>query len=162
LEQVPEFDAVIVPVGGGGLLAGVLTVLRSLRPEVLVIGVEPENAACFTQALQHGGPVKVKTSVTLADGLAVAEAGRLTYANAAPWVDDVVTVSEEEIGEAIAVLAREEGAVVEGAGAAGLAALLKLPSLSGKRVVLPLTGGNVDAQVHARVLSEHRVAGAFA
>jgi len=159
LEQVPDFDVVIVPVGGGGLLAGVLTVLRSLRPEVQVIGVEPENAACFTKALQHGGPVKVKTSATLADGLAVAEAGRVTYANAAPWVDDVVTVSEEELGEAIAVLAREEGAVVEGAGAAGLAALLsgKVPSLSGKRVVLPLTGGNIDAQVHARVVGEYRV-----
>lgn len=158
LEQLPEFDAVVVPVGGGGLLAGVVTVLRSLRPSVQVIGVEPVNAACFTNALQHGGPVKVKTKVTLADGLAVAEAGRLTYANAAPWVDDVVTVSEAEIGEAIAVLAREEGAVVEGAGAASLAALLsgKLPSLSSKRVVLSLTGGNIDAAVHARVVGEWR------
>jgi threonine dehydratase len=159
LEQLPEFDAVVVPVGGGGLLAGVVTVLRSLRPSVQVIGVEPVNAACFTNALQHGGPVKVKTKVTLADGLAVAEAGRLTYANAAPWVDDVVTVSEAEIGEAIAVLAREEGAVVEGAGAASLAALLsgKVPSLGGKRVVLPLTGGNIDAVVHERAVTEHQV-----
>lgn len=159
LEQVSDFDAVVVPVGGGGLLAGVVTVLRSLRPEVQVIGVEPEHAACFSKALQHGGPVKVKTAATLADGLAVAEAGRLTYANAAPWVDDVVKVSEEEIGEAIAVLAQEEGAVVEGAGAASLAALLsgKVPALSGKRVVLPLTGGNVDAQVHARVVGNYRV-----
>jgi threonine dehydratase len=74
-------------------------------------------------------------------------------------VDDVVTVSEAEIGEAIAVLAREEGAVVEGAGAASLAALLsgKVPSLGGKRVVLPLTGGNIDAVVHARVVTEHQV-----
>jgi threonine dehydratase len=159
LGQVPDFDAVVVPVGGGGLLAGVVTVLRALRPQVQVIGVEPERAACFTQALYSGGPVRVQTSTTLADGLAVAEAGRVTYANAAPWVDDVVTVSEEELGEAIAVLAETEGAVVEGAGAASLAALLsgKVPSLSGKRVVLPLTGGNIDAEVHKRVVGERRL-----
>jgi threonine dehydratase len=159
LEQVPAFDAVVVPVGGGGLIAGVITVLRALRPHVRVIGVEPQNAACFSHALQQGGPVRVKTSPTLADGLAVAEAGRVTYAHAAQWVDEVVTVNEHELAEAIAVLAQEDGATVEGAGAAPLAALLsgKLPSLAGKRVVLPLTGGNIDAQVHARVLTEHRL-----
>lgn len=158
LGQVGEFDAVVVPVGGGGLLAGVVTVLRALRPNVQVIGVEPEHAACFSQALQQGGPVKVKTSATLADGLAVAEAGKLTYSQAVSWVDDVVTVNEGELSEAIAALAEVDGAVVEGAGAAPLAALLsgKLPSLTGKRVVLPLTGGNIDAQVHVRVVETYR------
>jgi len=158
LGQVPDFDAVLVPVGGGGLLAGVVTVLRALKPEVQVIGVEPVNAACFSQALHHGGPVRVPTTATLADGLAVAEAGKVTYANAAPWVDDLVTVSEDELGEAIAVLAETEGAVVEGAGAAPLAALLsgKLPSLGGKRVVLPLTGGNIDSQVHAGLVERYQ------
>jgi threonine dehydratase len=156
LGQVPDFDAVIVPVGGGGLLAGVVTVLRALKPGVQVIGVEPENAACFSSALQAGGPVRVKTTTTLADGLAVAEAGGVTYAHAAHRVDEVVTVNEAELGEAIATLAEVDGAVVEGAGAAPLAALLsgKLSSLAGKRVVLPLTGGNIDAQVHARVVEK--------
>lgn len=156
--QVPNFDAIVVPVGGGGLLAGVVAVLRALKPEVQVIGVEPENAACFSQALHHGGPVRVRTSSTLADGLAVAEAGRLTYANAAPWVDDLVTVSESELAAAIAALNEQDGVVVEGAGAAPLAALLsgKLPYLSDKRVVLPLSGGNIDPQVHKRVLAESR------
>lgn len=155
LGQVPDLDAVVVPVGGGGLLAGVVTVLRSLRPKVRVIGVEPENAACFSAAFRCGQPVRVSTRSSLADGLAVAEAGRTTFANAVRYVDEVVTVTEAELGEAIATLAEVEGAVVEGAGAASLAALLsgKLPSLVGKRVVLPLTGGNIDATVHQQLVA---------
>lgn len=154
LEQVPDVEAVVVPVGGGGLLAGVVTVLRTLRPDVQIIGVEPENAANFSAAVRAKKPVRVSTQATLADGLAVAEIGRLTYSVAADWVDRVVTVSEEELGEAIAALAVVERAVVEGAGAAGLAALLsgKLPELTGKRVVLPLTGGNINPVVHQQIV----------
>jgi threonine dehydratase len=155
IEQVPQLDAILVPVGGGGLLAGVATVLRAVKPEVTVIGIEPERAACFCGALEQSKPVRIKTGATLADGLAVAEAGSLAFAIAAPWVDRVLTVPEAAIAHAIRLLARIEGAVVEGAGAVGLAALLisgNLPELERKRVVLVVTGGNIDPLVHRRVI----------
>ncbi len=160
LEQVPDMEAVVIPVGGGGLLAGVATVLRALKPDVLIIGVEPENAACFSAGLRAGEPVPVKTRFTLADGLAVAQAGAKTLAIAAPLVDRVVTVKEDALALAILRLAELEKAVVEGAGAAPLAALLseQLPELKGKRVVLPLTGGNIDPLAHSRVVEKGLVA----
>ncbi len=154
LEQVPEFDAILVPVGGGGLLAGIGTVLRTLRPAVSVIGVEPENAACFAGALKEGKAVQVTTSPTLADGLAVAQAGQQAFGIAGPHVDRVVSVSEGAIAKAIRELALTERAVVEGAGAVGLAALLggKLPELANKRVVLLLSGRNIDPLTHRRLV----------
>ena len=154
LEQVPEMDAVIVPVGGGGLLAGVATVLSALKPEVQVIGVEPTNAAAFAAGFSAGAPVRVATRFTLADGLAVAEAGRNTLAIAQPLVHRLVQVEEESLALAMLRLAELEKCVIEGAGAAGLAALLggQLPDLAGRRVVLLLTGGNIDPLAHSRVI----------
>ena len=154
LEQVPDAEAVIVPVGGGGLLAGVATVLSALKPELQVIGVEPENAACFAAGLAAGGPVRVATRATLADGLAVAEAGRNTLAIAQPLVHRLVQVEEESLALAMLRLAELEKCIIEGAGAAGLAALLggHLPDLAGRRVVLLLTGGNIDPLAHSRVI----------
>jgi threonine dehydratase len=156
LEQTPEFDAIVVPVGGGGLLAGVATVVKALRPRVRVIAVEPEHAASFVAAYLHGAPAAATLAPTLADGLAVARMGATTFALAAPLVDDVVTVAEDEIAAAIALLARRAGAVVEGAGAAGLAAVLagKIP---GRSIVLPLCGRNIDPRVHEDVLARQPV-----
>jgi len=154
LEQVPDADAVLVPVGGGGLLAGVATVLRALKPELQIIGVEPANVACFAAGLAAGKPVRVPTKFTLADGLAVAEAGRNALAIARSLVHKLVQVSEEELALAILRLAELEKCIIEGAGAAGLAALLNghLPELKGKKVVLLLTGGNIDPLAHSRVV----------
>lgn len=154
LEQVPDLDAIVVPMGGGGLLAGVATVVKALAPQVQVIAVEPAHAASFTVARNAGRPLRVPVSPTLADGLAVAQVGARTFAQARARVDDVVTVTEEELALAILELAEGENAVVEGAGAAGLAACLsgKLEYLRGKRVVLPLTGRNIDPDVHTRAL----------
>ncbi len=154
LEQVPDADAIIVPVGGGGLLAGVSTVLRSLKPDLQIIGVEPANAACFTAAMAAGQPTRITTRFTLADGLAVAEAGTHTLAIAQPLVDRIVTVGEEALALAILRLAELDKSIIEGAGAAGLAALMSgsLPELAGKRVVLLLTGGNIDPLAHSRVI----------
>ena len=156
LEQVPDLDAIVVPVGGGGLLAGVATVLRTLKPGVTIIGVEPENAACFSAALAADRPVRVSTRFTLADGLAVAQAGRQTLSVAAPLVNRFITVGEDALALSILRLAELEKAVVEGAGAAALAALLSgcLPELAGKRVVIPLTGGNIDPLAHSRVIEK--------
>jgi threonine dehydratase len=154
LDQLSGFDAVVVPVGGGGLLAGVALAIRALRPDVSVIGVEPECAPCFSKALAYGEPFQVSTQSTLADGLAVAQAGLCAFQIAAPLVNKVVTVNEESLAAAIRCLAELEGAVVEGAGAAPLAALLsgRLPECKGKRVVLLLTGRNIDPAAHQTAL----------
>jgi threonine dehydratase len=157
LEQAPQLDTIVVPVGGGGLLAGVATVVKALRPGVKVVAVEPTNAAGFSAALRSGGPATETPAVTIADGLAVARVGEETYALAAGRVDDVVTVSERELGAAMALLARRCGAVVEGAGAAALAAVLS-GRVRGRAIVLPLCGRNIDAQTHARVMSEYPAA----
>ncbi len=154
LEQVPDADAVLVPVGGGGLLAGVATVLHALKPDLQVIGVEPANAACFAVGLAAGAPTRIATRFTLADGLAVVEAGQHTLAIAGPLVDRMVQVQEEALALAMLRLAELEKCIIEGAGAAGLAALLdgKLPDLAGRKVVLLLTGGNIDPLAHSRVI----------
>jgi threonine dehydratase len=154
LEQVPDADAILVPVGGGGLLAGVATVFHALKPDLEIIGVEPASAACFAAGLAADGPVRVPTRFTLADGLAVAEAGQQTLAIARPLVHRLLTVPEESLALAMLRLAELEKCVIEGAGAAGLAALLGdgLPDLAGKRVILLLTGGNIDPLAHSRVI----------
>ena len=159
VEQAPELDAVVVPVGGGGLLAGMATAVKALRPGVRVIAVEPENAAGFLHARRAGAPVDVPPATTLADGLAVSRVGAATFALACGLVDDVVTVSEAEIASAIALLAREAGAVVEGAGAAPLAALLA-GKVRARRVVLPIGGRNIDPRVHAEILARVPLDGA--
>lgn len=154
LEQVPDADAVLIPVGGGGLLAGMATVLHALKPDLQIIGVEPAHAACFASGLAAGKPVRVPTRFTLADGLAVAEAGHHTLAIARPLMNRMVQVGEEALALAMLRLAEMEKSVVEGAGAAGLAALLgnTLTDLAGRRVVLLLTGGNIDPLAHSRVI----------
>jgi threonine dehydratase len=154
LEQVPDAEAVIVPVGGGGLLAGMATVLQALKPDLEIIGVEPANAACFAAGLTGEAPVRVATRYTLADGLAVAEAGRHPLAIMRPLRHRMIKVEEEAIALAMLRLAELEKCIIEGAGAAGLAALLSggLRELTGRRVVLLLTGGNIDPLAHSRVI----------
>ncbi len=152
LEQAPEADTVVVPVGGGGLLAGVATVIKALRPRVRVIAVEPAHAASFVAAGLHGGPASAPLRPTLADGLAVARMGALAFAGAAPHVDDVVTVTEAELARAMAAYARRAGAVVEGAAAAPLAAVLA-GKVRGGTLVLPVTGRNIDARRHTEIVA---------
>ena len=160
VEQTPDLDAVVVPVGGGGLLAGVGTVVKALKPHARVIGVEPVHAACFTAALAAGGPVSVPLSPTLADGLAVALLGTRPFETLRHVVDEVVTVDEATIALAILRRIELEKSVVEGAGAAPLAAFLagKLDHLKGKRVVLALCGGNIDLTMLDRVIEVGLVA----
>ena len=152
--QVPDLDAVIVPIGGGGLIAGIALALKQLKPGVQIIGVEPESAASFSASLKAGHPVEVSLQPTLADGLSVPKVGARAFALAKGLVDQVVTVSEQEIALAILRLMELEKAVVEGAGATPLAACLsgRLPLLKGKKVVLPLCGGNIDLTLLGRVL----------
>jgi threonine dehydratase len=153
-EQVPDLDAIIVPVGGGGLIAGIALALKTLKPNVRVIGVEPERAACFSEALRAGKPTRIQVSPTLADGLCVPRVGAHAFRIARKLVDRTVLVGEREIALAILRLLELEKAVVEGAGAAPLAACLAglVPELKGKNVVLPLSGGNIDTPILGRVL----------
>jgi threonine dehydratase len=153
LEQASDADTVVVPVGGGGLLAGIATAVKAVRPKVRVIAVEPENAAGFLAAQICGHPTRTMVLPTLADGLAVACVGEATFAQSARLVDDVVTVTEAEVTAAIALLATRCGAVVEGAGATALAAVLA-GKVNSRAVVVPITGRNIDPQVHQRVLAD--------
>ena len=160
LEQWPAVDAIVVPVGGGGLLAGMGTAVKALRPDVRMVGVEPEHAACLTAALAAGKPVPVKLSPTLADGLAVPTLGEMPFELLRSVVDTVVTVDESSIALAVLRLIELEKSVVEGAGAAPLAAFLagKLDALKGKNVVLVLAGGNIDLTMLDRVIDTGLVA----
>ncbi len=154
LEQVPDVEAVLVPVGGGGLVSGMAVALKALAPAVKVVGVETEVLPCMLAALDEGRLVTVEAATTLADGIAVKRAGELTFQHVKEYVDEIVTVSEEEIASAILYLLEKEKTVVEGAGAVGVAALInhKVPGLEGRRVVSVISGGNIDVNVVARVI----------
>jgi len=152
--QVPNVDAVIVPIGGAGLIAGVALALKTLKPRTEIIGVEPERAASFTAAVAAGEPVQVQMKPTLADGLSVPKVGHNAFRLAHELVDRTVLVNEHDLARAVLRLMEWEKAVVEGAGAAPLAACLAglAPELKGKRVVLPLCGGNIDLTALDRVI----------
>lgn len=157
LADVPDADAIVVPCGGAGLLAGVATAAKALRPGIKIIAVEPAAAPSLSASLAAGRPVQVAIRPTLADGLAVGKVGETSFAIAAPLIDRVVTVGEELLSLAVLRLLELEKTVVEGAGAAALAALLQpvpegLPELRGKKVVLLLCGGNIDLSILERVI----------
>jgi threonine dehydratase len=159
LEDVPDCDAVIAPIGGGGLVAGIGVVLAARRPQARLVGVEPERAASFAAARKAGRAVRIGVDPTLADGLAVPEVGDLAFQVANDRISSLVTVDERAITLAILRLVEMEKAVVEGAGAAALAALMAHRDAIGdaRRVVLVLCGGNIDPAVLSRVI-EHGLA----
>ena len=153
LEQRPDVDAVLVPVGGGGLIAGVAVAIKSRRPAVRVIGVQSEVIAAMRAALDAGRPVTVPSAATIADGIAVGQVGRHTFDIAAAAVDGIVTVSEEELANAVLLFLEIEKTVTEGAGAAPLAALVnRTLGLAGARVALVLSGGNIDVTMLSRII----------
>jgi threonine ammonia-lyase medium form len=148
LEDVPEVDAVIVGVGGGGLISGIATALKTKKPEVKIIGVEPEGASAMTQSLQRGEPVHLERVDTVADGLAAPFAGQHTLAHVQAYVDDLVVVSDQEIVEAMGLILERCKVVAEPAASSTLAALLsgKVNLPRGSTVVCVLSGGNVDRE----------------
>lgn len=158
LEQLPAFDAVIVPVGGGGLIAGIATVLRAQAPDVRIIGVESRTFPGMQRALASEPPASLAPPAlpggkTIADGIAVRRVGQLTRQVVRAHVDEIALVDEEEIAEAILLLLERERTVAEGAGAVGLAALLHGDlGLAGKRVVVVISGGNIDVNLMSRVI----------
>jgi threonine dehydratase len=154
LEQCPEVGTVLVCTGGGGILAGIATAVRALKPEVSVIGVQAEGAASYPPSLSVGQPVPLATMTTMADGIAVGKPGDVPFALVQALVDGVVTVSEELISRALLFLLERAKLVVEPAGAAGVAALLDPEIASQLRppVVGVLSGGNIDPLLMMRVI----------
>jgi threonine dehydratase len=160
VEDVPDVDAIVVPVGGGGLLAGICVAVKSLMPRVKIIGVEPERAASLAASINAGRPTRFPVQPTLGDGLAVPQVGDRAFALIKPHLDRLVTVGEDDLALAILRLVELEKGVVEGAGAAPLAAFLagKLDDLKGQRVAILLCGGNIDPAILSRVIEVGLVA----
>ena len=153
LEQVPDLDVVVVPIGGGGLAAGVGTAIKSLRPEVVIFGAETARVPSMQQALLAGHPVRVPYARTLAEGVAARQVGARTLEPVRQHVERIVLLDEPEIAHAVLVLLEQEKTVAEGAGAIALAAAIsgQLP-LAGKRVVVVVSGGNIDVNVLSRII----------
>jgi threonine dehydratase len=157
LADVPALSTVVVPVGGGGLASGVAIAVKSVRPEVRVVGVQVDTVAAYPASLAAGRPIAVDSALTIADGIAVKRPGELTLKLIGQWLDDVVTVPEDEVAEAMVLLMEKAKLVVEGAGAVGVAALLGgvvAPASHGTTCVV-LSGGNVDAGLLATVARRH-------
>jgi threonine dehydratase len=153
---LPALSTVVVPIGGGGLISGIATAVKALRPDARVIGVQAENAAWVNPSLKAGHAVKVEIGQTIADGIAVKTPGVVTLPIIQQLVDEVVEVTEEEIAKAIFFCVQNNRLVVEGAGGAGLAALLakKITIDPGETVCAILCGGNIDPNLLARVLEQ--------
>lgn len=154
LQQLPNMDIVVVPLGGGGLLAGIASVIKHLNPKITVIGVEASNAASMSVALKHDKPVSLTSCDTIADGIAVKQVGEHTFKLIKENVDQIVCVSEEEIAKAMLELMENQKLVVEGAGATALAAVLfDKFEYRNKNVVCVVSGGNIDVNILSRVIN---------
>jgi len=171
LEQLPDLDAVVVPIGGGGLIAGIGCALKENNPRIQIIGVQPARLPSVKLAVSEGKPVTLPAAVTIADGIAVRRAGERTLPLIQKYVDDIVTVEEEEIANAVLLLLEREKILAEGAGAAALAALVnrRIPTIvdstnrstnrdsinrnkTGKKIVVVVSGGNIDVTLLARII----------
>ncbi len=152
LEQLPEAASVVVPTGGGGLLAGVALAVKSVRPDVRVVGVQAKDAAAYPGSLEAGRPTPLEQMRTMADGIAVGRPGDLTFAAVRDHVDDVVTVSEDSLARAVLALAERAKLVSEPAGAAAVAALLDDPARFPTPCVAVVSGGNIDPLLLGKVI----------
>ena len=152
-EQLPDLDAVLVPVGGGGLISGIAYTIKTLNPRVKVYGVEATGAASMKNAVEHGKIEALPSISTIADGIAVKQPGDITYEMCGKYVDEIVTVTDDEISAAILALMEQHKLVTEGAGAAPVAAVMfKKVDLTGKKAVCVLSGGNIDVTILSRVI----------
>lgn len=158
LQDLPDADAIVVPVGGGGLISGIAIAARALKPDITIIGVQAAGASSCRVSLDKGSVQTLPAITTIADGIAVKRPGALTFSIIKRLVDDVVVVNDEAIINAVLLLMERNKMLVEGAGAIGLAALLNgTIKLDGKKVLVPLTGGNIDINLVGRFI-EHGLA----
>lgn len=153
LEQHPDIEVVVSPIGGGGLTGGIACAVKESKPSVKVYGVQPARIPSMKAAVAQGKPVTLESAKTIADGIAVRRAGERTLPLIQKYVDDIVTVEEEEIANAILLLLEREKTLAEGAGAAAIAAVLNRKlSLEGKRVAVLVCGGNIDVTLLSRII----------
>ncbi len=153
LEQVPQLEAVVVPVGGGGLIGGIACAIKESRPDIRVVGVQTSRLPSMAMAVEQHHPVTLEAATTIADGIAVRRAGDVTFPVVDKYVDEIVTVDEDEIASAILVLLEREKTLAEGAGATALAALLqKKTTLNGAHMAVLVGGGNIDVTLLARII----------
>jgi len=153
LEQVPDLEAVAVPIGGGGLIGGIACAVKESRPGVRVVGVQTSRLPSMAAAVAEHRPVTIDPATTIADGIAVRRAGDITLPVVEKYVDEIVTVDEDEIASAILVLLEREKTLAEGAGATALAALLQhRTSLKGARTAVVIGGGNIDVTLLSRII----------
>lgn len=158
LEQVPDLEAVIAPIGGGGLIAGVACAIKETRPNVRIVGVQTARIPSMAAAMKEHHPVTLDPATTIADGIAVRRAGEITLPLVERYVDEIVTVDEDEIAAAILMLLEREKTLAEGAGAAPLAALLqRRTSLKGARTAVLVAGGNIDVTLLSRIIERGMV-----
>jgi threonine dehydratase len=153
MEQVPKLEAVVVPIGGGGLIGGIACAIKESRPEIRVIGVQTSRLPSMIAAVELHRPVTIEPATTIADGIAVRRVGDVTLPVVERYVDEIVTVDEDEIASAILVLLEREKTLAEGAGATALAALLqKKTSLNGAHTAVMVCGGNIDVTLLSRII----------
>jgi threonine dehydratase len=155
LEQVPELEAVVVPIGGGGLIGGIACAIKESRPDIRIVGVQTSRLPSMVAARTEGHPVTVEPSTTIADGIAVRRVGDVTFPVVEKYVDEIVTVDEDEIASAILVLLEREKTLAEGAGATALAALLQKKTTvipAGARTAVLVCGGNIDVTLLSRII----------
>ncbi len=153
LEQNPYLDAVLVPIGGGGMISGIAVAMKETNPRVQIIGVQTARLPSMKRAVEEQAPLTLPAASTIADGIAVRRAGARTLPVVAKYVDDIVTVDEEEIANAILLLLEREKTVAEGAGAVGLAALVQHKTrLREKKVAVLVGGGNIDVNLLSRII----------
>ncbi|HHY13497.1 MAG TPA: threonine ammonia-lyase [Thermoanaerobacterales bacterium] len=155
LEELPETEFIIVPIGGGGLISGIAAAAKSLKPSIKIIGVQAEGSASTYEARKRDEIVELESVCTIADGIAVKRTGELTFSMIQKYVDDIITVNDEEIAHAILTLLERSKFVVEGAGAVGAAALIyNKIDIQGRNAVVVISGGNIDANVISRIIEK--------
>jgi len=153
LQQHPEIDAVVVPIGGGGLIGGIACAIKETNPKVQIIGVQTSRLPSMKAAVTEGKPVTIPAAATIADGIAVRRAGERTLPLVKKYVDQIVTVDEEEIANAILLLLEREKTMAEGAGAAAIAAMVNRKiQMSGKNIAVLVCGGNIDVTLLSRII----------
>jgi threonine dehydratase len=153
LQQHPEIEAVVVPIGGGGLIGGIACAIKETNPKVQVVGVQTSRLPSMKAAVAEGKPVTIPAAATIADGIAVRRAGDRTLPLVQKYVDQIVTVDEEEIANAILLLLEREKTMAEGAGAAAIAAMVNHKiEMSGKNIAVLVCGGNIDVTLLSRII----------
>ncbi len=155
IDQLKDADAVVVPVGGGGLISGVAFAIKSLNPKIKVYGVQSDGAPSMLNSLEHKHIETLPSVSTVADGIAVKEPGKLTFEICSRYVDKIVSVTDDQVSAAILALIEKQKMIAEGAGAVSLAAVMfgKIPDIKGKKVVCLISGGNIDVTILSRVIS---------